>query len=191
MFKEIPTVPSIYSSTWNQVLRSTDYRSKIIEMNELPIIRKTFNCPISFLTGCFDSFHRGYDSMLEQARGYVGPNGIVVVGINSDLSVKLQDKKDVGLKRPINFEYCRLHRIASHPCVDFTYLFDDKTAVSALELLKPDVFMVFSGDNLRDKPEIVYICESLPNTVLRVNTDIPYGQNGEKISTSRLIELYS
>lgn len=181
----IPILPQIRKPTYSEIIRTIDYRQKYILENQLSDLRRKYTGGIGFLTGCFDGWHEGHDMMMEQARGYV-PNGIVVVGVNSNESVKKQNKRPLttSIYRPINHEICRMYRVAQCRYVDYVFLFNSKTAVHLLDLLQPDVFLTFAGDDLRDKPELIHIVEHLPKTQIRINTSIPIDIQGNKISTT-------
>jgi len=56
----------------------------------------TLKQPLVFTNGCFDILHRGHITYLEQARNL---GSALIVGVNSDASVKRQNKGD---DRPIN-----------------------------------------------------------------------------------------
>jgi D-beta-D-heptose 7-phosphate kinase/D-beta-D-heptose 1-phosphate adenosyltransferase len=52
---------------------------------------------VIFTNGCFDSLHVGHINLLLLCRKWAGPDGQVVVGIDSDEKIR-QDK---GLNRPL------------------------------------------------------------------------------------------
>ncbi|MGZ4041839.1 MAG: adenylyltransferase/cytidyltransferase family protein [Bacteroidia bacterium] len=67
---------------------------------------------IIFTNGCFDIIHPGHVDYLTQARDL---GGYMVLGLNTDSSVKRQNK---GANRPINNEHSRATVLASLACVD-------------------------------------------------------------------------
>ncbi|MCX6766523.1 MAG: adenylyltransferase/cytidyltransferase family protein [Candidatus Moranbacteria bacterium] len=83
--------------------------------------------------GSFDIFHFGHIKLFEEAKAQ---GDILIVGINSDKSVK-EYKKKPG--RPVSPENARAGVIAALEAVDFVFLFDDTTPNRWLEILKPDV----------------------------------------------------
>lgn len=87
---------------------------------------------IGFANGCFDLFHVGHVRYLEGARQQ---GDVLVVGVNSDLSVR-QLK---GEGRPLLPENARAELLASMECVDYVVIFDDLTAENLLRDLRPDV----------------------------------------------------
>jgi len=70
------------------------------------------NAPLVFTNGCFDILHRGHVTYLEQARNL---GGSLIVGVNSDASIKRLNKGD---DRPINCLEDRMAVLASLECVD-------------------------------------------------------------------------
>lgn len=101
---------------------------------------------VVFTNGCFDILHRGHVEYLIQAseRG-----DQLIVGLNSDASVKKQNK---GSGRPIQDQNSRAMILASLHCVDAVVIFDEETPYSLIELIKPNV-LVKGGD--WDKSKIV------------------------------------
>jgi cytidyltransferase-like protein len=78
--------------------RKPSFESKICHADELPEALATLARPIVFTNGVFDILHRGHASYLDQARKL---GGSLVVGVNTDASVKMLGKGD---DRPINAE---------------------------------------------------------------------------------------
>ncbi len=80
--------------------------------------------------GCFDLFHIGHLRSLEKAKTY---GDLLIVGVNSDKSVKLNK----GPERPIIPAKERVEIIAALAAVDYVFLFNEKTASSWIEKIKP------------------------------------------------------
>jgi rfaE bifunctional protein nucleotidyltransferase chain/domain len=128
---------------------------------------------IVFTNGCFDIIHRGHIEYLSKAASL---GDIVVVGLNSDRSVKLIKGDD----RPLQDEYTRALVLASLKQVTGVYLFDEETPYKLISRVKPDV-LVKGGD---------YKVEDI------VGADIVKAKGGEVVtidfvegySTSKLIE---
>lgn len=95
--------------------------------------------PVVFTNGCFDILHRGHTTYLEQARNL---GNSLVVGVNSDASVRRQNK---GSDRPINSLEDRMAVLASLECIDLVVSFDDETPQTLIEQVKPDI-LVKGGD---------------------------------------------
>lgn len=95
--------------------------------------------PLVFTNGVFDILHRGHVTYLAQARAL---GAALVVGVNSDASVRMLGKGD---DRPINTEADRMAVLASLESVDLVVRFTEKTPVSLVERIHPDLY-VKGGD---------------------------------------------
>ena len=104
--------------------------------------------PMVFTNGVFDILHRGHASYLAQAREL---GASLVVGVNSDASVKMLGKGD---DRPINTESDRQALLAALASVDLVALFTEQTPVQLIEKIRPDIY-VKGGD---------YEIDTLPET---------------------------
>ena len=91
--------------------------------------------PVVFTNGVFDLLHVGHVALLEAARA---EGGALVVGVNSDASVRRLDK---GTDRPIVPEGERARLLAALACVDCVVLFDEETPLALIERLRPDVLV--------------------------------------------------
>jgi rfaE bifunctional protein nucleotidyltransferase chain/domain len=111
---------------------------------------------IVFTNGCFDILHKGHVTYLAKAADL---GNRLVVGINSDASVRRQGK---GEERPINPEEARQTILAALTFVDLVVLFDGDTPEELIQLLIPDV-LVKGADydpNETDKNSKKYIVGS-------------------------------
>ena len=95
--------------------------------------------PLVFTNGVFDILHRGHASYLAQARAL---GASLVVGVNSDTSVKMLGKGD---DRPINSEADRQALLAALESVDMAVLFTEQTPVNLIKKIRPDIY-VKGGD---------------------------------------------
>lgn len=102
--------------------------------------------PLVFTNGVFDILHRGHASYLAQARAM---GASLVVGVNSDASVKLLGKGD---DRPINSEADRQALLAALESVDLVLLFTEQTPVNLITQIRPDIY-VKGGDYVIDSLE--------------------------------------
>jgi rfaE bifunctional protein nucleotidyltransferase chain/domain len=100
--------------------------------------------PLVFTNGCFDVLHRGHVTYLAQARAL---GAALIVGVNSDASVKRQGKGD---DRPVNIEADRMAVLAALESVSLVVLFDEDTPLELILACKPDV-LVKGGDWTPDK----------------------------------------
>jgi D-beta-D-heptose 7-phosphate kinase/D-beta-D-heptose 1-phosphate adenosyltransferase len=93
---------------------------------------------VVFTNGVFDILHLGHLTLLSQAATF---SDILVVGINSDASVK----KLKGNNRPINNEHTRALLVAALVMVDVVVIFDEETPLELIRKIKPSV-LVKGGD---------------------------------------------
>lgn len=113
-------------------------QSKIYEREQLSKILATWrfmNQKIVFTNGCFDILHQGHIHYLAQTSDL---GGKLVVGINTDASVKLQNK---GNARPLQDEKSRALIIASLHFVDAVILFDEATPKELIAFVQPEVLV--------------------------------------------------
>jgi rfaE bifunctional protein nucleotidyltransferase chain/domain len=115
------------------------FESKICPLDQLTARIAKLPRPLVFTNGVFDILHRGHASYLAQARAL---GASLVVGVNSDTSVKMLGKGD---DRPINSEADRQALLAALESVDMVVLFAEQTPVSLIEKIRPDVY-VKGGD---------------------------------------------
>jgi rfaE bifunctional protein nucleotidyltransferase chain/domain len=95
--------------------------------------------PRVFTNGCFDILHRGHVTYLAQARAL---GGSLIVGVNSDASVRRQGKGD---DRPINRLEDRMALLAALESVSLVTWFDADTPLELILAARPDV-LVKGGD---------------------------------------------
>ena len=128
---------------------------------------------IVFTNGCFDILHLGHVRYLTDARSH---GNILVVGLNSDVSVKLVK----GDKRPIIEQSQRAEVLAGLWCVDYVTIFDEADPLALIESLKPDVLV--KGEDWPEQDIVgADVVEKNGGKVVRVPT-VP------DVSTSILIQ---
>ena len=115
------------------------FESKVCPLDQLAARLAKLPRPLVFTNGVFDILHRGHASYLAQARTL---GGSLVVGVNSDASVKMLGKGD---DRPINSEADRQALLAALESVDMAVLFTEQTPVNLIEKIRPDIY-VKGGD---------------------------------------------
>ena len=93
---------------------------------------------IIFTNGCFDVLHMGHVKYLEISKNY---GDILIVGINSDLSVK----KLKGPSRPINSQIDRAYILAALEVVDYVVVFDKDTPYELIKAIRPNT-LIKGGD---------------------------------------------
>jgi rfaE bifunctional protein nucleotidyltransferase chain/domain len=111
---------------------------------------------IVFTNGCFDILHRGHVEYLTKARDL---GNVLVLGLNTDASVKRQNKSP---ERPINDQDTRSIILAALECVDYIVTFDEETPLELIKLVQPDV-LVKGADydaNETDKSSKKYVVGS-------------------------------
>lgn len=131
---------------------------------------------IGFTNGCFDLLHRGHVSYLEETKKYCSK---LVVGINSDESVKMLNK---GSNRPVNKEADRAYVLAGLVFVDYVVVFNESTPLSLIEMIKPD-YLFKGGDydtDVTDSKDPRYI----------VGSDV-VKKNGGQVMTIPLVQGFS
>lgn len=94
---------------------------------------------VVFTNGVFDLLHPGHVDVLLGARAC---GDVLVVGINSDESVRRLDK---GPERPVRSHSERAYVLAALSMVDCVTVFDQDTPLELVQLLQPDV-IVKGGD---------------------------------------------
>jgi len=115
------------------------FESKVCVPTELDARIAALPRPLVFTNGVFDILHRGHASYLAQARAL---GASLVVGVNSDASVKMLGKGD---DRPINTEADRQALLAALESVDLVVLFTEQTPVNLIAKIHPDIY-VKGGD---------------------------------------------
>ncbi len=121
-------------------LRLEDRRlaGKLRKIDELLVelaIRRDRGETVVFTNGCFDILHAGHVDYLTRARN---EGSLLVVGLNTDASVRCLDKGD---GRPINNEQDRAKVLGALECVDYVVLFDDQTPQELIRRVRPDVLV--------------------------------------------------
>ncbi|HTJ95719.1 MAG TPA: D-glycero-beta-D-manno-heptose 1-phosphate adenylyltransferase [Pararobbsia sp.] len=126
------------------------FERKIVTREDLAARRPSLPGPVVFTNGVFDILHRGHVTYLADARAL---GGTLIVGVNSDASVRTLGKGD---DRPINAEADRMALLAALESVDWVVMFGESTPVELIGELRPDV-LVKGGD---------YDMDVLPETAL-------------------------
>lgn len=90
---------------------------------------------VAVANGAFDLLHVGHLRYLSAARALAGPDGLLIVGVNTDASVRAGK----GPGRPVIPEAERAELVDGLRCVDLVVLFDEPTAGALLTALRPDL----------------------------------------------------
>ena len=128
---------------------------------------KFMNLKTVFTNGCFDIIHRGHVEYLAKAADL---GSILIVGLNSDKSVKLLK----GEGRPVQDERSRALILASMHFVTAVLLFDEETPYNLIKEITPNI-LVKGGD---------YVPEEI------VGYDIVKAHKG-KVVTIEFVDGYS
>ena len=112
--------------------------------------------------GAFDLLHAGHVRYLRAARELVGESGLFIVGVNSDASVRASK----GDERPIVPERERAEIVDAIKGVDLVVLFEEKTAESLLEALKPDLHVKGTDYTSETVPERTLVASWGGRTVI-------------------------
>jgi rfaE bifunctional protein nucleotidyltransferase chain/domain len=129
---------------------SATFERKLITRDALVALRASLPSPVVFTNGVFDILHRGHVTYLADAKAL---GACLIVGVNSDASVRMLGKGD---DRPINREEDRAALLAALESVDWVVTFGEKTPVSLIEAVRPDI-LVKGGD---------YDMDALPESAL-------------------------
>ncbi len=95
-----------------------------------------------FTNGCYDILHPGHVDLLARARA---EGDALLLGLNSDASVRRIKGELPGPKRPVNSEAERAFVLAGLASVDFVVLFDEDTPLALIRAVQPQV-LVKGGD---------------------------------------------
>jgi len=96
--------------------------------------RRKQNETVVWTNGCFDVIHIGHIEFLKFCKQQ---GGIVVVGLNSDSSVKTIKGPD----RPIHNQLDRAAVLAALESVDYITIFDQPDPLNLIKMVKPDVLV--------------------------------------------------
>jgi len=98
---------------------------------------------VAFTNGCFDILHAGHVDFLQRCRREAS---LLVVGLNSDSSVRRLDKGD---DRPVNSFERRAAVLGAMECVDYVVGFDESDPESLIRRVRPDVLV--KGEDWAEK----------------------------------------
>ncbi len=129
---------------------------------------------IVFTNGVFDLLHPGHVRYLTESRSH---GDVLMVGVNSDRSVRAQNK---GRGRPIIPDEERAEVLAALASVDAVIIFDEDTPQQLVEALQPDV-LVKGADWADDAIVGREVVEARGGIVIRIRLAPGY-------STTSLIE---
>jgi len=120
------------------------FHPKLMTLDEFLGMRRVLpkGYRLVFTNGCFDLLHPGHVDLLGRARA-LGDG--LIVGLNSDASVRRIKKDAKGAKRPLNSQASRAFVLAGLEAVDFVVIFDQDTPLELIRAVQPQV-LVKGGD---------------------------------------------
>jgi D-beta-D-heptose 7-phosphate kinase/D-beta-D-heptose 1-phosphate adenosyltransferase len=102
-----------------------------------------------WINGTFDVLHMGHINLFIKARKLAGPEGRVVVGIDSD--ERIRELK--GPTRPVNNIFDRFDFLRAIRYIDGVVVFSSAEELEAhIKHFNPDILLI--GDDYKDKPII-------------------------------------
>jgi D-beta-D-heptose 7-phosphate kinase/D-beta-D-heptose 1-phosphate adenosyltransferase len=102
-----------------------------------------------WINGTFDVLHMGHINLFIKARKLAGPEGRVVVGIDSD--ERIRELK--GPTRPVNNIFDRIGFLRAIRYIDGVVVFSSAEELEAhIKHFNPDILLI--GDDYKDKPII-------------------------------------
>lgn len=116
---------------------------KKIKYNDVHKLKR----PWIFTNGVFDILHRGHIKYIKEAKKI---GGSLIIGLNSDISVKALDKGD---NRPINDEVSRALLLSAITYVDAVVIFEENCPIDLIRDLQPEYYTKGGDYNLNEIPE--------------------------------------
>lgn len=124
-----------------------DFENKIGDSSRLIEQLQSLPHPVVMTNGVFDLLHRGHVTYLAQAKAL---GASLVVAVNTDASVRRLGK---GEDRPINVCSDRMAVLAALASVDLVLAFDEDTALQAVQLVRPDIYVKGGDYDMHAIPE--------------------------------------
>lgn len=110
------------------------HKSRILSLSEVkPLVEKMRQQRkrIATTNGCFDLLHQGHIAILKETWSH---GDVVIVGLNSDRSVRLSK----GKQRPILPQKERAEMLLTLPWVHYVVIFNQKECIPFVEAVKPN-----------------------------------------------------
>ncbi len=110
---------------------------------ELAVLREENpSLRVVFTNGCYDILHPGHVDLLARAKAH---GHVLVLGLNTDASVRRLGKGNSKDERPIQSLEVRAFMAAHLASVDYVTHFDEDTPLELIKLLQPHV-LIKGGD---------------------------------------------
>jgi rfaE bifunctional protein nucleotidyltransferase chain/domain len=129
---------------------------KVLDREQLAVrvaVQRGSRGKVVFTNGVFDLLHVGHVRYLEFARGL---GGMLVVGVNSDASVRALGK---GPGRPLVPAAQRAEVVAALGCVDYVCIFEEARPDATIRSLRPDVHVKSAQYAAEELPEAQAVSE--------------------------------
>ncbi len=123
------------------------FEQKIVSLDNAASWRACLPEKWVLTNGVFDILHRGHVTYLARARAL---GMALVIGVNTDASVKLLGKGD---DRPLNVCADRMAILAALDVVTFVLSFDEATAESLVRILRPPIYVKGGDYQVEQTPE--------------------------------------
>jgi rfaE bifunctional protein nucleotidyltransferase chain/domain len=143
-----------------------------------------------FTNGCFDLFHAGHAKALSDIKKDAGKDSVLVVGINSDKSVKNLK----GESRPIIPEEQRAYIVACHEAVDMVFIFDEEDVSPYIKIIRPDFWYKSSDytfDSLNEKEKLNLLAVDGTVKLINLVEDISTTKIVKKIGRNLIEKIYN
>ncbi len=120
-----------------------------IELEKIAQALQRIKKTIVTTNGSFDIFHAGHLHLLKKAKSL---GDVLIVGLNSDLSIKKYKSKD----RPIIAQRFRTALLSAIEYVDYVYIFNETNPIKFLEIVRPDIHVNSAeyGKNCIEAPTV-------------------------------------
>ena len=115
-------------------LKNNKLIKNLRDLKALCLSYESNNKKIVMTNGCFDILHSGHTYILEESKKL---GDILIIALNSDLSVKKIKSKD----RPIVSELDRAYVLSCLSSVDYIILFDNESPEEIICEILPDILI--------------------------------------------------
>ena len=115
-------------------LKNNKLVKSLSDLKTLSLFYKSQNKTIVMTNGCFDILHSGHTYILEESKKL---GDILIVALNSDLSVKKIKSKD----RPLVGQLDRAYVLSCLSSIDHIILFDDSSPENIICEILPEVLL--------------------------------------------------
>jgi len=143
---KIGTVPITYNELESSIYEYREEDKIYFQEDNIDVLisdLKAKRKKIVFTNGCFDIIHKGHIKYLQKAKA---KGDILIVGLNSDLSVK----RLKGESRPIKDENERALILSVMEFIDYVIIFSEDTPYKLIKKIQPDILAKGGDYNIED-----------------------------------------